>query len=485
MSVVGRLKEELQQNDLQATDGMPSVETAWEIDTEDLEYGTLLGAGEFGEVYAGSYLGTEVAIKILDVVKMGEENMAKHLQRELECSKYSHPNIVGFIGIGERPDSKVCLVTEKLKESLRDRLKRSKGTDDLSWAQRLSFANDGAKALAFLHAKRIIHRDVKSDNFLIDENNKLKVGDFGFARTYRPTRRRMTMCGTNEWMAPEVQMEEPYTSSADVFSFGMVLLELISLKQLATAFPLTPQNFFCLNVEAAKEHIPEDTPEGLAQLAFDCCRDEPDDRPTFRDVLKQLAQIRASVQLAPLQNASVSSESKSASEASVAVSSSTEAGNSDGPIAMRCSFLELNELGIRFDDEIGLERVLMSRFDSSSMGSWVVIGYKEKNVLARVGDGDGGVDELVEYLANDEVQYCLLRIPISKDGIDHHRDVFIYWSGPNVSIIQRGKLKTHKGAVQKILRPFHADLTASDKENFTEDVVRDRSHPLSGSHVIE
>ena len=59
---------------------------------------------------------------------------------------------------------------------------------------------------------------------------------------------------------------------------------------------------------------------------------------------------------------------------------------------------------------------------------------------------------MVEFLANDEVQYCLLRIPVSKDGIDHHRDVFVYWSGPNVSIIQRGKLKTHLGAVQKVLR---------------------------------
>merc|ERR1712137_738956 len=425
----------------------------------------------------------------------GEDNMAKYIKRELECSKYSHPNIVGFIGIGEKTEENiVCLVTEKLQCSLRDVLKQHKQSDTLSWAQRLSFANDAAKALAFLHAKQIIHRDVKSKNFLIDENMKLKVCDFGFARTYRREKRPMTICGTEEWMAPEVQLEEPYTNSADVYSFGIVLLEIITSEKVKTAFPRGPQNFFSLDVESAKELIPSDTPEGFADLAFDCCKDDPDERPTFRDILKRLGQIRTSYQLTPSKNLTVpaSPSSRPSQSSALAVqesksspSSAPKSPRSGSAIAARCSFLELNELGIRVDDELAIEEILVSRFDKTGRGSWIVIGYAEKNVLTTVGDGDGGVEEMVEFLANDEVQYCLLRIPVSKDGIDHHRDVFVYWSGPNVSIIQRGKLKTHLGAVQKVLRPFHADLLAYNKERLTEEIIRDRSDPLSGSHVIE
>merc|ERR1712137_215173 len=93
MSVVLRVKEELQQGELQQTDGVPDVEAAWQIDAEDLEYGEKLGSGEYGEVFAGSYFGTDVAIKRLNVAKMGEANAAKYIKREIECSKYSHPNI--------------------------------------------------------------------------------------------------------------------------------------------------------------------------------------------------------------------------------------------------------------------------------------------------------------------------------------------------------------------------------------------------------
>ena len=62
---------------------------------------------------------------------------------------------------------------------------------------------------------------------------------------------------------------------------------------------------------------------------------------------------------------------------------------------------------------------------------------------------------MLENLANDEVQYCLLRIMASKDGIACHRDVFVLWSGPNVNVLLRGKKKTHLGAVQKVLRVSH------------------------------
>ena len=73
---------------LDSSDGMPNVEASWHIHVEDLELGECLGAGNYGQVYAGSYLGTDVAVKRMDIEAMGRDNMTKYIKRELACSKY-------------------------------------------------------------------------------------------------------------------------------------------------------------------------------------------------------------------------------------------------------------------------------------------------------------------------------------------------------------------------------------------------------------
>lgn len=167
MSVILDLKQSLgliSPNSLIESDDIPQVEASWHIQIEDLELGECIGSGEFGEVFFGNYLGTEVAIKKMNIEAIGKDNMTKYIKRELECSKFSHPHIVGFIGVGEDVDRKfIYLVTEKLECSLRDVLKNSE-TKELPWSNRINFALDAAKSLAFLHAKKIIHRDIKSKN---------------------------------------------------------------------------------------------------------------------------------------------------------------------------------------------------------------------------------------------------------------------------------------------------------------------------------
>ena len=197
MSIIEIVKEDLGLRTSGVTgEGVPDVEAAWHINLYDLELGDIIGEGAYGKVYSGFYFGTEVAIKRIDVEKMGKDNMAKYLRREIACSKfvlptvvcffflvflflfffffcvifflffflyrYSHPNIVGFIGIAEEVDAKyIYLVTEKLQCSLRAILKAEDDEDTpLDWTLRISFANDSAKAICFLHAKRIIHRGI-------------------------------------------------------------------------------------------------------------------------------------------------------------------------------------------------------------------------------------------------------------------------------------------------------------------------------------
>ena len=86
MSAVLRVKNELGE-DLTQSDGIPNVEASWQIDAGDLEFGESLGKGNYGEVFAGTYFGTDVAIKRINVQVMGEDNLAKYIKRELACSK--------------------------------------------------------------------------------------------------------------------------------------------------------------------------------------------------------------------------------------------------------------------------------------------------------------------------------------------------------------------------------------------------------------
>jgi len=446
------------------------------LDIEDLEFGDPLGEGSYGTVFAGSYLGTDVAIKKMNVEAMGAQDMAKYLKRELACSKFSHPNLVSFIGVAESDNGAfVYLVTEKMANNLRSLIKSG---ESLSWKTKINLATDAAKGLAFLHAKNIIHRDIKSKNLLLDDNLKLHICDFGFARTIPKEKSRWTICGTEAWMAPEVILGDPYDKSADIFSLGVVMCELLTERKVQDEFERHPQTFFALDLDHVRELVLSDCPPAMVELTLACCEEDAEKRPTSREVIQKLNEIRTTLLPTPVQRISVP-------KLTLLAAPKSPKPTAKSPRKPRCSFVELNELGLIFDNEENLEQILFTNFSAAARNSWVTIGYMSDNTLSIMGNGNGGTEELMDSLANDEVQYSLLRIPVVQDGIEQYRDVFIYWTGPNVSVVQRGRKKTHVGAVQQILKPFHADLLAYSKDAFTEEIIRERSEPLSGSHVIE
>lgn len=159
-------------------------------------------------------------------------------------------------------------------------------------------------------------------------------------------------------------------------------MEIITSQKVKTSFPRSPQNFFVLDKEKAKELKPNDCPSALFDLALACCADEPEDRPTFRDVIVSLNQIRADLQLPTPSTPRRVSRSKSQKSANVLspnfsdptlpISSSGESHSTSKNILLRCSFTEMNELALRFENEIEVEETLMRLFDPSSFGtsSW-------------------------------------------------------------------------------------------------------------------
>jgi len=201
------------------------------IDYRDLENVTNIGGGNFGQVSKGTYFGTEVAIKqLLDV---DDKDMHKYIEREMATLRdMRHPNVVQFMGLS-RNVTDVYIVTEYIPGGdLRKLLKDE--TKEMSWLLRARIATDVAYAMTFLHSKGLIHRDLKSNNLLVAENGKVKVCDFGFSRRVNKGE-LMTLCGTDEWMAPEVMCGDKYDEKADVFSYGMVLTELITRKKTTTS----------------------------------------------------------------------------------------------------------------------------------------------------------------------------------------------------------------------------------------------------------
>jgi len=255
--------------------------TIFNIDYRDLENVIQIGGGNFGQVSKGTYFGTEVAIKqLLDV---DDKDMHKYIEREMATLRdMRHPNVVQFMGLS-RNVTDVYIITEyigggDLRKILKDE------AIPMPWLLRSRIATDVAYAMTFLHSKGLIHRDLKSNNLLVGDNWKVKVCDFGFSRRVNKGE-LMTLCGTDEWMAPEVMCGDKYDEKADVFSYGQVLTELITRKKPPLRKPATGFRF---EVEPFKQQVSPDCPPQLVALAVQCSEQTPEQRPHFRDVLPQL-----------------------------------------------------------------------------------------------------------------------------------------------------------------------------------------------------
>jgi serine/threonine protein kinase len=203
---------------------------------------------------------------------------------------------------GERRNPGVELVLEYCpKGDLRQHLKDP--DNEISWRKRVGMALDIALGMSYLHSRNIIFRDLKARNMLMDSHNRVKIADFGLARHHTEKSRPKTMCGTDGFLAPELILGMDYDHMADVFSFGMVLFEIITRQRVERAFPRGPANFFGIDEDAvrASEFIPPDCPPQFLDLALWCTKYEANERPDFKKItiaLKQMEDIISKAALA-------------------------------------------------------------------------------------------------------------------------------------------------------------------------------------------
>merc|ERR1711991_153 len=160
---------------------------------------------------------------------------------------------------------------------------------DMPWSMRIQCGADVISALAYLHDKSIIHRDIKSENLLVEGSQATndfhcKLCDFGFARIAEDSSARMSMCGSFYFNAPELLLGNPYDQQVDVYSYGIFLCELITRGSVDMTRSADQQ--YTLDVQKLREHVPDDCPEPLWKVAFSCCNFDPTQRPSATKVDK-------------------------------------------------------------------------------------------------------------------------------------------------------------------------------------------------------
>ncbi|XP_048502354.1 serine/threonine-protein kinase STY17 isoform X2 [Beta vulgaris subsp. vulgaris] len=209
-----------------SVNGTASKNDEVDIDQSLLKVGSKVASGSHGDLYKGTYVDQEVAIKVLKSGNANSDVVKDFFQEVKIMRKLQHKNVVQFIGACTKPPG-LFLVTELMpKGNLYDFIHKRKGVFNLQ--SLLRAAIDISMGMEYLHQNNIVHRDLKTANLLMGADGAVKVADFGVAKVQTQSGIMTAETGTYRWMAPEVIGHKPYDYKADVFSFGIVLWELLT-----------------------------------------------------------------------------------------------------------------------------------------------------------------------------------------------------------------------------------------------------------------
>ncbi|XP_015573246.2 LEAF RUST 10 DISEASE-RESISTANCE LOCUS RECEPTOR-LIKE PROTEIN KINASE-like 1.3 isoform X1 [Ricinus communis] len=281
--------------------------------TDNFDPSKELGDGGFGTVYYGILSdGRVVAVK-----RLFENNMkrAEQFMNEIEIlTRLRHKNLVTLYGCTSKRSRELVLVYEYIPNgTLADHIHGNRSKSGLlTWKVRLSIAIETADALAYLHASDVIHRDVKTNNILLDNNFRVKVADFGLSRLFPIDCTHVSTApqGTPGYVDPEYYQCYQLTDKSDVYSFGVVLVELISsLQAVDTNRHRLDINLANMAVNKIQNHAINELVDpmlgydkdyavrkmttSVAELAFRCLQQEKDMRPTMAEVLEALKKIES------------------------------------------------------------------------------------------------------------------------------------------------------------------------------------------------
>ncbi|CDQ59037.1 unnamed protein product [Oncorhynchus mykiss] len=281
----------------------------------DLIHGEVLGKGCFGQAIKADDITGCVFLQVThretgevmvmkELIRFDDETQRTFLKEVKVMRCLEHPNVLKFIGVLYK-DKRLNFIAEYIKGgTLRETIKKM--DTNYPWNQRVSFAKDIAAGMSYLHSVNIIHRDLNSYNCLVREVSKEMLGMFSlkgltgqvtchvlYTSSPRPIqdksllqkkpdrRKRYTVVGNPYWMAPEMIHGKSYDEKVDIFSFGIMLCEIIGRVNADPDY-LPRAHDFGLNVTGFLEHFcPPDCPPAFFPMAALCCDLDAEKRPAF------------------------------------------------------------------------------------------------------------------------------------------------------------------------------------------------------------
>ncbi|KAK7317184.1 hypothetical protein RJT34_01194 [Clitoria ternatea] len=264
-------------------------EEEWGADMSQLLIGPRFASGRHSRIYRGVYKEKDVAIKIVSQPEE-DEDLAAFLEKQFTSEvslllRLRHQNIITFVAACKKPPV-FCIITEYLAGgSLGKFLHQQQKL--LSFKLVLKLALDIARGMQYLHSQGILHRDLKSENLLLGEDMCVKVADFGISCLESQCGSAKGFTGTYRWMAPEMIKEKQHTKKVDVYSFGIVLWELLTGR---TPFDnmTAEQAAFAVSYKNARPPMPSDCPWAFSNLMNRCWSSNPDKRPHFDEIVSNL-----------------------------------------------------------------------------------------------------------------------------------------------------------------------------------------------------